>query len=455
MTERKDLRHSRVPSGRAERLVHLGWLAGRMAIGGAAEGLRRASGVGPSAGNPLLSGANARRLARSLSSMRGASMKLGQLLSLEAEDLLPPEAAEALATLRDAGDAMPEAQLRSVLRASWGPDWEGRFAEFDFEPMAAASIGQVHAGTTTDGRELALKIQYPGVARSIDSDVNNLAAALRLAKILPGDVDFDPLIEEAKRQLRDEADYATEAEHLRRYGELLASESEVVVPKVHDDFTTANVLAMDRLHGVPLEDLCGPEHPDRERDRAATLLLRLVLREFFDFHFIQSDPNFANYLLLHDGRIGLIDLGAGYAPSQSLCAGYARLFRASIDGDRVAMRRVAEEIGFVTSEDAAAGAEGVLDLISLATEPFHDAEGYDFGSSDLPARAREASMALVFEHGFLRPPPPPTLFLQRKLAGTFLLCVRLRARVDARRLLEEELDRFEARGDTSPLEFED
>jgi hypothetical protein len=219
----------------------------------------------------------------------------------------------------------------------------------------------------------------------------------------------------------------------------------VVVPNVHDDFTTANVLAMDRLHGVPLEDLCGPEHPDEERDRAATLLLRLVLREFFDFHFIQSDPNFGNYLLLHDRRIGLIDLGAGYEPSQELCAAYARLFRASVDGDRPVMRRVAEEIGFVTPEDDAAGAEGVLDLISLATEPFHHAGGYDFGSSDLPARAREASLALVFEHGFVRPPPPPTLFLQRKLAGTFLLCVRLRARVDARRLLEEELERFQTR----------
>ncbi len=432
--------HSRVPSGRAERFAKIGWLAGRMALGAAAESARRFGAADASSGHVLLTGANARRLASSLSSMRGAAMKLGQLLSLEAEDLLPPEAASALATLRDAGDAMPPAQLRGVLREEWGPGWDRRFRHFDFEPIAAASIGQVHTATTADGRELALKIQYPGVARSIDSDIDNLATALRMAKILPGEIDFSPLIEEAKRQLRNEADYQTEAGHLRRYASLLADEPAVVVPEVHEDLTTGSVLAMDRLYGVPLEDLCGPEYSDAQRDRAAALLLRLVLREFFEFHFVQSDPNFANYLRLRDGRIGLVDLGAGYAAPPSLCRSYALLFRASVNGDRDALRAIATEIGFLTASDDEAASQAMLDLISLATEPFRHEGAYDFGRSDLPARAREGSMALVFEHGFWRPPPPETLFLQRKLGGTLLLCTRLAARVDARSLLEEALD---------------
>ncbi len=445
MTDRrKPLQHSRVPSGRAERLVQLGWLAGRLALGSAAEGLRRLGGA-PSPGHPMLSGANAQRLARSLASMRGAAMKLGQLLSLEADDLLPPEVSEALATLRDAGHAMPPEQLRRVLREAWGRDWEQRFQHFDFQPIAAASIGQVHAARTLDGRELALKIQYPGVARSIDSDVDNLATALRVAKVLPGELDFGPLIEQAKRQLRDEADYAMEALHLQRYAALLADECEVVVPRVHEDFTTANILAMDRLHGVPLEDLCGPEHSDARRDRTGALLLRLVLRELFEFHFVQSDPNFANYLWLRDGRIGLIDLGAGYAAPESLCRAYARLFRASLREDRGAVRDVAQEIGFIHATDDEPAVDALLDLIELSTEPFRHVGRYDFGASDLPARAREMSVSLVFRHGFLRPPPPETLFLQRKLGGTFLLCLRLRARVDARTLLEETLERIETR----------
>ncbi len=431
---------SRVPSGRAERLAKIGWLAGRMALGAAAEGARRLGRVEVSRGHVLLTAANARRLAGSLSSMRGAAMKLGQLLSLESEDFLPPEAALALANLRDAADAMPSSQLHRVLREAWGSGWEGNFRSFDFEPIAAASIGQVHTATTTDGRELALKIQYPGVARSIDSDVDNLATALRMARILPGEIDFGPLIEEAKRQLRDEADYETEAGHLRRYAALLADEPEVVVPDVHEDLSTSSILAMDRLHGVPLEDLCSPQYSDAERNRAAALLLRLVLREFFEFHFVQSDPNFANYLLLRDGRIGLIDLGAGYAAPPALCRSYADLFRACADDDHQAQRAIATQIGFLGPSDGAGASQAMIDLISLATEPFRHEGLYDFGRSDLPARAREGSMALVFEHGFWRPPPPETLFLQRKLGGTFLLCTRLRARVDARALLEEALD---------------
>ena len=436
---RKKLEQSRIPAGRGERLAKISWLGGKLALGAAAEGARRIAGVGASAGHVLLTAANAERLVTSLSSMRGAAMKLGQLLSLETEDFLPPEAADALATLRDEAHAMPEDQLRSVLEQEWGRGWEDRLAEFDFEPIAAASIGQVHTATTHDGREVALKIQYPGVAESIDSDVDNLATALRMARILPGDVDFQPIIDEAKRQLRDESDYQQEARHLRRYAELLADEPGVVVPGVHDDLTTRRILAMDRLHGAPLEDLCGPDHSDEERDRAGTLLIRLVLREFFEFHFVQSDPNFANYLILRDGRIGLIDLGAGYEPPQSLCDDYARLFRASVDEDREALERAASDIGFLEPRDSATGAEALLDLIELATEPFRHQGPYDFATSDIAKRAREGSMELLFEHAFWRPPPAQTLFLQRKLGGTFLLCARLRARVDARALLEAAL----------------
>ena len=186
-----------------------------------------------------------------------------------------------------------------------GRDWEGRFAEFDFEPIAAASIGQVHQAVASDGRQLALKIQYPGVAKSIDSDVDNLATALRLSNILPRDVDVSDLLVEVKRELHREVDYIREARNLQRYAELVERDREFAIPKVHTDLTTSNILAMDHLPGLPLEDVCGPEHPPELRDRTATALMGLVLRELFEFRFVQTDPNFANYLWLPDeGRIG-------------------------------------------------------------------------------------------------------------------------------------------------------
>ncbi len=436
----RKIAHSRVPAGRAERLAHLGLLASRLAVGAAAEGVRRLGGAA-SPGHVLLSGANAKRLASSLSSMRGAAMKLGQLLSLEADDLLPPEVADALAVLRDAADAMPPKQLRRVLVDAYERDWEERFRHFDFDPIAAASIGQVHAATTTDGRDLALKVQFPGVARSIESDVDNLAAALRVTQLLPRELDFDPLVAEAKRQLKEEANYQTEATHLRRYAELLQDEPDVVVPGVHDDLTTDTILAMDRLHGLPLEDLCGADHSDERRDEVASLLLRLALRELFEFRFIQSDPHFGNFLLLEDGRVGLIDLGAGYDVPERFHSGYARLLQASLEEDRRGMRKIATEIGFLDPEEPDAIAEALVGLIEMATEPFRHDGVYDFGNSDLTLRARDDSMAIFMEHGFLAPPPPETLFLQRKLGGTFLLCMRLGARIDARRLLEDALAR--------------
>jgi predicted unusual protein kinase regulating ubiquinone biosynthesis (AarF/ABC1/UbiB family) len=373
-------------------------------------------------------------------------MKLGQLLSLEGEDLLPAPVGEALSVLRAAGDSMPERQLRRVLARNYGRDFERRFLEFDWEPIAAASIGQVHRARAHDGRPLALKIQYPGVARSIDSDVDNLAAALRLARLLPGGLDLGELLAEAKRQLRREADYRAEAVALARYGELLRGAPEFAVPGVHEDFTTARVLAMDPLEGPPLEDLCGPDHPQALRDQVATWLLRLQMRELFEFRFVQTDPNFANYLWLPaSGRVGLLDLGAAREVPAALARSYARLCRSGLRGERAGLHAAALEMGLLREEDGAARREAFVDFLWLASEPFRARGAYDFRASDVPARAREAATALALRHGFLRPPPPDVVFLQRKLGGTFLLCARLGARVDVGTLLEEALEAVDRR----------
>jgi predicted unusual protein kinase regulating ubiquinone biosynthesis (AarF/ABC1/UbiB family) len=438
-SDKKPRQRSRVPTGRLERLARIGWMAGEVAVGGAAESLRRALG-GEGDVNPFLTGGNAERLASRLSTMRGAAMKLGQLISLEGDDFLPPEFSDALAVLRADGDAMPEKQLRRILERAYGPDWEERFDEFDFEPIAAASIGQVHLATTPDGHELALKIQYPGVASSIDSDVDNLATALQFARILPGDIDFTDILEEAKRQLHDESDYELEADHLAHYRSLFADDPEVEVPGVHLEFTTRNILAMDYLPGAPLEELCSPEHPQAERDRVGGLLLHFVLRELFEFHFVQSDPNFANFLWLPDGRLGLIDLGAAQSVSEELSQGYAELLHAAVGRDEAHLRRAAVSLGFLREEDEPEMTRSFLGLLRIAMEPLLEEGIYDFGETDLAARAREAGLAMFLEHGFVRPPPAEMLFIQRKLGGTFLLCSRLKARVDIRSLLEPVLE---------------
>lgn len=440
MSSRASRRQSSVPATRLGRLLGLGLAAGELVLGGMAEGVRRlAEGKRLGAAQTLLTGANARRLAQRLARLRGAAMKLGQLLSLEGEEFLPREAAAALVVLRAGAEPMPLAQLHRVLGREYGKGWQARFARFDDEPVAAASIGEVHRARTHDGREVALKIQYPGVARSIDADVDNVAALLRLLGVLPRGADIDALAAEAKRQLRQEADYLAEARFLARYRKLVADEPRLVVPRVHRDLTTARVLAMDYVEGAPLEALA--QAPQAMRDAVGRLLERLLFRELFEFGVMQTDPNFANYLWDASAQhVGLLDFGATAEFAPEFVARYRLICRAIVDGDRGAVRRHAVEIGYLAPEDSAAQADAAIDVIMLVCEPLRHRGRYDFAASDLPARVRDLGFDLAFRKGLLRTPPPETMFLHRKLVGAFLLLARIGARVDVRALVRPFLE---------------
>lgn len=412
-------------------------MTGEFALGGAAEGVRRAFGSASGESSVFLSAANAERLAHHLSRMRGAAMKVGQMLSLLDEQMIPPEFADALAILRQSADSMPEAQVRKTLAREYGKAWERHFRAFDFEPIAAASIGQVHEAIRSDGHELALKIQYPGVSESIDSDVDNLATALAAARILPGDLDLAPMIAEAKRQLRQEADYRTEARLLRRYREHVMGDERFVVPQVDDALTTSHILAMDRMLGLPLEDLAGSGHDQAKRDRLGAHLVELTFRELFEFHLMQTDPNFSNYLLLADGEtIGLLDFGSTSEIAPDLAERFAELFRAFRSRDDDALERSCRRLGYLREDDPEPLVERFFALLRVVYEPLTIDGPYDFAESDFMVRGHELGMELVFQHGYLRTPPPDTLFLQRKLDGTRLLCSRIGACIDVGKLLD-------------------
>lgn len=437
---KKPDRSSRVPTGRLERLARIGFMTGEFALGGASEGVKRIFGQPTGDASVFLSPGSAERLARHLSRMRGAAMKIGQMLSLVDEQLLPPEFAEALSILRASADTMPEGQVRKTLRKEYGVGWESRFESFDFEPIAAASIGQVHTAKLKDGREVALKIQYPGVAESIGSDVDNLAFAFKAARILPLELDLDPLIEEAKSQLRQEANYEAEAEFLERYGVLLQGDERYVVPGVIHDHTTPRILAMQRLYGLPIEDLAGPDHPQERRDEMAERLLELIFRELFDFRLMQTDPNFSNYLLMPDEHtLGLLDLGSAKEIHREFSEDYLLLFRSIRHGDRDEALRALVAMHFLRENEPEEIAHRYLDFFMLVFEHLARPGVYDFAASELFMRVRDMGMELVFKHGLLRAPPAETMFIQRKLDGTFMLCGRIKARVDVQAVLDRVL----------------
>lgn len=428
-----------IPQSRLERLARIGMAAGELAMGAAAEGIRRvARGEAAEFGAALLSGANAKRLAARLARLRGAAMKIGQLVSLQGEDVLPPEFAQALAMLRSQANPMPPEQVRRVLGREYGKGWESRFARFDWEPVAAASIGQVHRAVAANGRDLALKIQYPGVARSIASDVDNVAVLLRLFNLLPVAIDVPGMAAEAKSQLAQEADYESEGRFLERYAKLVAGEPGLAVPRVHWDLTTPRIMAMDFMEGEPLESLSSA--PQAVREAAGATLERLLFRELFEFRVMQTDPNFANYLWQPEtGRVVLLDFGATRRFSAAFVENYRRITRAVIEGDREAVADCAIRIGYATPGDSPERLAAVTDVIFLVCEPLRHRGRYDFPGSDLPSRVRDLGYDLVFRQSLVRAPPPETLFLHRKLVGGFLLLARIGARVDARALVLEVL----------------
>jgi predicted unusual protein kinase regulating ubiquinone biosynthesis (AarF/ABC1/UbiB family) len=424
-----------VPSSRLARLARFGGMAGGVA-GSVAVGAARewAGGRRATLGDLLMTPATAARVTRELANLRGAAMKMGQLLSMEAGDMLPPEMAEVMARLRSDAEHMPPQQLRRVLDRRWGRGWLSRFEHFEPRPVAAASIGQVHRARTRDGRDLAIKIQYPGVRESIDSDVRNVAALMRMAGVLPQRLNLDPLLAEARRQLHEEADYAREGAWLTRFGDLLAGDDRFRVPRLHEDFTTEDVLAMDYVEGTPVEAMA--DAPETERDRVVTTLLDLVLHEMFAFGAMQTDPNFANYRIeAGTGRIVLLDFGAAREIAPGLATELRQVMRDSVAGDGAAIRAGLLRLGVFDADALARHEDRVGEMIGLGIAALNAPGRFDFADRSVALRLRDEAMALIGDREFWHIPPAEILFVQRKLAGMYLLATRLKAKADLHALM--------------------
>jgi predicted unusual protein kinase regulating ubiquinone biosynthesis (AarF/ABC1/UbiB family) len=433
-----------VPQGRARRLLHFGRAVGELAAGAAAQGAAQlARGQRPELAQLLLAPDNARRLAGRLSQMRGAVMKVGQLLSMDGQGVLPPHFAEMLAGLRDQAHVMPATQLAEVLEREYGAQWHQRFKRLSFEPVAAASIGQVHRAETHDGQVLALKIQYPGVRRSIASDMANLALLARTPGLVPAGLDagaVPALLARVQAQLEHETDYRAEALAAQAYRAALGADPVLTVPAVLPEHCTDHIIATEFAPGVPVDQLAAPGIPQAQRDAVATALSRLAVHEFFRMRLVQTDPNFGNYLFdAASGRLALVDFGATEAVAPQRVEQLRELGRALRADDVPRIEAAALACGFTASADPRAQTQGVIGLMRLAAEPLRHTGLYDFGASTLVARSFEQGREQFFGAGYARTPPPDLLFLQRKFAGTFLLCARLRARVDIRAVFGDEL----------------
>jgi predicted unusual protein kinase regulating ubiquinone biosynthesis (AarF/ABC1/UbiB family) len=425
---------AKVPKGRLSRFSKLGSLASRVAGNMLAEGISElAKGNRPQLKDLLLTPSNALRVADQLAQMRGAAMKVGQLISMDAGDMLPPELSDLLARLRSDAKSMPEKELLDLLEDEWGESWREAFIQFPLNPIAAASIGQVHKVITKDLKRLALKIQYPGIKQSINSDVDNVATLIKMTGLLPKNMKIKPLLAAAKQQLHEEADYLLEARRMGQYAQVIADDEAFVMPQVDEHYSTANVLAMTFLDGVPIESLISA--PQATRDHVASQLLRLFFKELFDFYLMQTDPNFANYQYDPDtNKIVLLDFGATREFPAELVEGYLHLLQGAYHQDKQAVASAALKIGLSSEVLPQKVLNVVSELCFQACEPLYGDSPYDFADTDLARRLQEQGMALGLEKSYAHTPPIDAIFLHRKIGGLFLLAIKLKAKIDVRGL---------------------
>jgi predicted unusual protein kinase regulating ubiquinone biosynthesis (AarF/ABC1/UbiB family) len=431
-----------IPRSRLGRLSRIARMAGGVAVGMVGEGVRQLSeGNRPKVSDLILTPANAQRVAKQLATMRGAAMKVGQLLSMETNDILPAELSAILAQLRERAFVMPRSQLDAALTNAFGEHGVAIFAEFDFTPIAAASIGQVHRARTHDGKEIALKVQYPGVVESIDSDVDNIATLLRISNLLPKHMEIGALLEDAKKQLHEEADYAKEAGHLSTFQQVLSDSEKFLVPTFYPEYSNQKVLAMDYIVGEPIEELLDLSLD--ERDELVSNLFELMLRELFEFRLMQTDPNFGNYRYqLENKKVVLLDFGATRKFNASFVVHYKRLLRAVRANDAASIVSAADLLGYGASSASSEYQRLLVEIFTIALEPFAHAGPYDFANAKISERLRQMSEGAYAQKEFWQTPPTDILYLHRKLGGMYLLATKLEARVNCQKLVEPWLHRL-------------
>ncbi|XP_032504871.1 atypical kinase COQ8A, mitochondrial isoform X2 [Phocoena sinus] len=309
-------RERKVPVTRIGRLANFGGLAVGLGFGALAEvakkSLRPEDPSGKKAvldSSPFLSEANAERIVRTLCKVRGAALKLGQMLSIQDDAFINPHLAKIFERVRQSADFMPLKQMTKTLNNDLGPSWRDKLEYFEERPFAAASIGQVHLARMKGGREVAMKIQYPGVAQSISSDVHNLMAVLNMSNMLPEGLFPEHLIDVLRRELTLECDYQREAACARRFRELLKDHPFFYVPEIVDELCSPHVLTTELVSGFPLDQAEGLSQ--EIRNEICYNILVLCLRELFEFHFMQTDPNWSNFFYdPQQHKVALLDFGA-------------------------------------------------------------------------------------------------------------------------------------------------
>ncbi len=417
------------------RFIKVGGLVGRVGVsvlGQQAAGLLR---DGPT--QQLRKGENmvrnAMRIAETLGEMKGAAMKVGQMLSLH-EGLLPPEVAAVLSVLQKQAPSVPFEVMEGRLRRELG-DIDALFESLEPEAFAAASIGQVHRGVLKDGREVAVKIQYPDIDRMVSADLKNLKVLMGNLVGLFTDIDFEPIWAEVRERLVEELDYHKEADNIRRMAELHGDSPDILVPTVVPEATTRGVLTMEFLDGIPPAEAVSDRYARELRDQWAVTLFEFTLRGLFEHRFLHADPNIANFAFRDNGQVVVYDYGCMKEIPDAIATGYAGLMDAVIHRRKTAIPGILLEMG-VFKEDGAPLPRTMTDpYAELLQDIVKASPPYTFGEdSSIYDVLYDLGMANWQDATDIRF-PQDVVFINRTLGGLFGNLAKFRATGPWRKLL--------------------
>ena len=391
----------------------------------------------PDLKSALISKKNVIATVDTLKNLRGAAMKFGQLLSLDETVILSPELAAIFAQLQSSGYSMTPSQLKKVLNQNWGDDWLKHFKHFDVRPFAAASIGQVHRASLKSGEVVAIKVQFPGVKQSIDSDLATLKFIMKTSGTLPAKFPLDYYIAKCGDLLKRETNYELEAENINLFSGFLNGSKVIHVPKVYNKLSTDQTLTMSFLEGRELSNIMNFDQS--VRDEISLHLIQLLFNEIFNFRMVQTDPNLANFLLSEGGKsLCILDFGACSQVSDETDRLYKDLLTGALSLDVNTIKRVLKENNFIPEEISHAGTKFLDNIISVAIHELSKDEIFDFQKSKVFQLILEENFNLFFDLIPSSSLGSDFIFIQRKIFGLILFFRAIGTKLPLLKILKQQ-----------------